>query len=306
MMKPPRKLIVGTLVAMAVLVAGLSVYAQVKRPYRNGSVWEIAFIRMKPGMETAYLTYLTRDWKREQEALKSAGLIVSYKVLGTEGHNSGDWNLMLMTEYKDLASMEAGEQKSEAIAQTVVGDDLKMQQGYKDRLEIREIIETLARRSSSSLGSTCARLAPCRKRHGAPRGSHSRNLVGRGRRHWRNDSRVQPLRATSSVISSLSPFFNRTVFSNVTAPARSASRAVTGTPPAVALMEGGVGSRTGPNASEFRASVPNSRSIVAAADPGWIRCANMPHPSPVVKNARKSSGAIFGANASRPSGPDQA
>jgi hypothetical protein len=145
-MKPPRKLLVGTLVAMTVLVAGLSVYAQVKRPYRNGSVWDIAFVRMKPGMETAYLTYLTRDWKREQEALKSAGLILSYKVLSTEGHTNGDWNLMLMTEYKDLASMEAGEQKAEAIGQTVVGDDQKMQQGYKDRLEIREIIgDRLAR-----------------------------------------------------------------------------------------------------------------------------------------------------------------
>ena len=145
-MKPPRKLLVGTLVAMAVLVAGLSVYAQVKRPYRNGSVWDVAFIRMKPGMETAYLTYLTNDWKREQEALKSAGLILSYKVLSTEGHTTGDWNLMLMTEYKDLASMEAGEQKAEAVAQKVVGDDQKMQQGYKDRLEIREIIgDRLAR-----------------------------------------------------------------------------------------------------------------------------------------------------------------
>jgi hypothetical protein len=146
MMKPPRKLLVGTLVAMTVLVAGLSVYAQVKRPYRNGSVWEVAFIRVKAGMDTAYLTYLSGDWKREQEALKGAGLILSYKVLATEGHANGDWNLMLMTEYKDLASMEAGEQKAEALAQKVVGDDQKMQQGYKDRLEIREIIgDRLAR-----------------------------------------------------------------------------------------------------------------------------------------------------------------
>jgi len=145
-MQPPRKLIVGSIVALAVLVAGLSVYAQVKRPYRNASMWQVSFIRMTAGMESAYLTYLSNDWKREQEALKSAGLILSYKVLATEGHNTGDWNLMLMTEYKDMASMEAGEQKVEAVALKVIGDDQKMRQGYKDRLEIRQIIgERLAR-----------------------------------------------------------------------------------------------------------------------------------------------------------------
>src|SRR5688572_31441417 len=31
----------------------------------------------------------------------------SYKVLRTEAHGPGDWNLMLMTEYKDMATMEA-------------------------------------------------------------------------------------------------------------------------------------------------------------------------------------------------------
>jgi hypothetical protein len=47
---------------------------------------------------------------------------------------------MLMTEYKDLASMEANEDKADALAQKVVGNDDKQMQGYKDRLEIREVM----------------------------------------------------------------------------------------------------------------------------------------------------------------------
>ena len=145
-MKPPRKMVAGVMLTLVVLLAGLSAYAQMKRPYRDGSVWTIAFIRMKPGMETAYLTYLAGDWKREQEALKSAGMVLSYKVLSTEGHTAGDWNLLLMTEYKDLATMEANEQKAEAIAQKLIGSDEKQQQGYKERTEIREIMgDRLAR-----------------------------------------------------------------------------------------------------------------------------------------------------------------
>jgi len=137
-----------TLVSLAALlvIVSASVFAQVNRPYHNGSVWSIAFIRMKPGMDTAYLNYLAGQWKAEQEAQKKDGNILSYKVLSVEGHTPTEFNLMLMTEYKNLATMEANEEKSEAVAQKVVGDDEKQRQGYRERLEIREIIgDRLAR-----------------------------------------------------------------------------------------------------------------------------------------------------------------
>jgi len=129
------------LIAVLVLTMSVVVFAQVKRPYRNGTVWSIGFIQMKPGMETAYLTYIADGWKRGQEALKKDGQIVSYKVLTTEAHGSGDWNIMLMTEYKDMATMEANETKADNLTQTVIGNDEKQMQGYRDRLQIREVLE---------------------------------------------------------------------------------------------------------------------------------------------------------------------
>lgn len=134
-----KRLLTAALAASLLLLAA-GAYAQVSRPYRNGSVWDVAFIRMKPGMESAYLDYIATDWKRNQEEMKKAGLIVSYKVLTTEPHNPGDFNILLMTEYKDLASMEASEDKSDALLQRVVGNDDKQRQGYKERLEIREVM----------------------------------------------------------------------------------------------------------------------------------------------------------------------
>ena len=41
----------------------------------------------------------------------------------TEAHGAGDFNIMLMTEYKDLATMEANEDKADNLAQQVVGND---------------------------------------------------------------------------------------------------------------------------------------------------------------------------------------
>ena len=139
-MKNKTRILVSSLIVL-ILTLSIVVVAQVSRPYRNGTVWNVAFIQMKPGMDTAYLNYIATDWKRNQEALKKDGQSISYKVLTTEAHGSGDWNIMLMTEYKDLATMEANEAKADNLLQTVVGNDEKQMQGYRDRLQIREVQE---------------------------------------------------------------------------------------------------------------------------------------------------------------------
>ncbi len=140
-----KRIAVGSF-AVVLVIAAISVFAQINRPYHNGSVWNIAFIRIKPGMDTAYMNYLAGSWKAEQEAQKKDGNIVSYKVMSVEGHTTGEFNLMLMTEYKSLAAMEANQDKAEAVAQRVVGNDETQMKGYNDRLAIREIIgDRLAR-----------------------------------------------------------------------------------------------------------------------------------------------------------------
>jgi len=137
-----NKRIVGICVCVCVLFLGASVYAQMVRPTHAGTVWQLSFIHVKPGMAPAYDKYLASDWKKEEEALKAAGIVLSYKVVGTEAHSSNDWNLMLMVEYKDLASFEANEDKADALLQKMFGGDEKVMQGYKDRSDIREVMGT--------------------------------------------------------------------------------------------------------------------------------------------------------------------
>jgi hypothetical protein len=134
-----NRIIVSSLIVL-MFTLSIVVFAQINRPYHNGSAWNVGYILMKPGMDKAYLKYISTDWKNEQEALKKAGVIISYKVLQTESHSPTDFNLMLMTEYKDLATMEANQAKQDNLLQTVIGSDEKQMQGYKDRLQIREVL----------------------------------------------------------------------------------------------------------------------------------------------------------------------
>jgi len=117
------------------------------RPFHDGPVWDITFVKAKPGVALKYMEYLAGDWKTEQEALKKAGLILNYMVIGTEAHSPTDFDLMLMTEYKDLATMEANQDKAEVVSnQALNSNDQKMIAGYEERASWREIIgERLAR-----------------------------------------------------------------------------------------------------------------------------------------------------------------
>jgi hypothetical protein len=139
-MKMERTL--GICLAVSLLLLGAAAYAQMSRPVHDGSVWELSFIRVQPGMGSAYDKYLAGDWKKEQEALKAEGIILSYKVIGTESHSPNDWNLMLMVEYRDLASLESNEAKADAMLQRMFGGDEKVMQGYKERSQIREVMGT--------------------------------------------------------------------------------------------------------------------------------------------------------------------
>ena len=59
---------------------------------------------------------------------------------GSRSHSATDWNMLLLTEYKDLAAYESSLAKTDNLTQTVIGDDAKQMQGYRDRSQIREVL----------------------------------------------------------------------------------------------------------------------------------------------------------------------
>ena len=124
------------------LVFSLAAVAQqsTPRPYHSGPVWDISYIKVKAGMEDRYMRYLAQDWKREQEAMKKAGFVMDYKAISTEPHGAQDFNVILMVQYKDLATMEANEEKMEDLGEKLFGGMPTIEAGYKDRSAYRDII----------------------------------------------------------------------------------------------------------------------------------------------------------------------
>ena len=110
------------------------------KPYHDGSVRQMQCIHVKAGMEDRYARYLAGDWKKEQEAMRKAGYLLSYKAISTEAHNPTDCTVILMSEYKDLATMEANAEKAEQLGEQLFGGTAKIEAGYVDRSSYRDII----------------------------------------------------------------------------------------------------------------------------------------------------------------------
>ena len=134
-----RKLALATFAGA--LMLAITASAQVYKYYSPGSVWTVTTIRIKSGMDQAYLSYLDGEFKKESDAQIKAGYMKSYKILRTLDDDAS-WNLLILREYKSLAAMEADTEKSDALALQTSGNDDVQMKGYEDRSKIREVLAT--------------------------------------------------------------------------------------------------------------------------------------------------------------------
>ena len=87
-----------------------------ERPYTEGPVVSVSYIRIKPGMFDKYMKYLDTDYKRTMEAQKKEGIILDYAVYTSPQTTEGDWNMVLTTTFRNMAALDNLRDRSEPIA----------------------------------------------------------------------------------------------------------------------------------------------------------------------------------------------
>jgi len=132
-----RVVLIGVLTA----IGAVPVLGQVHKFFTPGTVWTVTMIKMASGMDQSYLQYLDGQFKKAEEAQIKAGFEKSYKILRTMD-DGGAWNLLILREYTNLASIETNEDKADALSQQTDGNDQAQMQGYQDRSKYREVIGT--------------------------------------------------------------------------------------------------------------------------------------------------------------------
>jgi len=155
-MKKTNRLLAGA-VGVLLLLLCVSVYTQIDvkrdnsgflegRNWKDGSVIVMTFVRTRTGQDLAYLDAVADTWKKQQEALKNEGIIVSYKVWQGNAASEQDFNIILMTEYKDFRVMEENADKQTVILQTIARETQTSSQVLSDE-KVREFFGVRAGRN---------------------------------------------------------------------------------------------------------------------------------------------------------------
>ena len=128
-----------TLLFMAFALTFSSTLFAQDKSFKDGSVWQVGFIKVSANMNVEYLNNLKNNWKATHDEAVKQGLILSYKILQGTAANPDDWDIMLMTEFKNLAAMEGSEDKWEAISKKVIGGEEAMKKLNESRVSMRTI-----------------------------------------------------------------------------------------------------------------------------------------------------------------------
>lgn len=125
---------------LAALIAGVTPRAfAADKPFTEGSVWSLAFIRTTYSMTEDYLKSLSGTYRKVFEEAQKQGLVISYKVMVGTAANKDDWDILLMVEHKNMAALDGFEDKIDVIEQKIVGGEEKVKKLMEGRTKIREV-----------------------------------------------------------------------------------------------------------------------------------------------------------------------
>ena len=107
--------------------------------FENGPVWDIASVQTKDGHFDDYMRWLATDWKRQEEAMKKAGVIVSYHVYLVQNPRQNEPDIMLAQEYRNMAVFDATQAQQYALQAKIAGSVAKSNEAQAARGSIRTL-----------------------------------------------------------------------------------------------------------------------------------------------------------------------
>jgi hypothetical protein len=135
-----KKFLTLTVCSAIVLAWAGRLFAQSDAPYTEGPVWQLTMVKTKYGMGDDYLKGLAKTFKGTLEEAKKQGLVMDYKILLGDAATSHDFDILLMTESKNMASLDNAREKFDPIARKVEGNPDQQRDTAIKRVELREIL----------------------------------------------------------------------------------------------------------------------------------------------------------------------
>jgi hypothetical protein len=127
--------------ALLAALAGTSSLALADgRNYSDGPVINVAFIRTVDGHFDDYMQFLSTTWKKQEEAAKKAGLILSYEVDVAQPQGPNDPDIILIVRFKNWAALDGLGGKFDSLTTQLEGSVDKSNQAQASRVKIRTLL----------------------------------------------------------------------------------------------------------------------------------------------------------------------
>jgi hypothetical protein len=110
-----------------------------EKPYKEGPVTNVAFIRVKDGKLLEYIAHLNGTYKQEMEAFKKAGLVTEYRIYQVAPRHPEDPNLILTVTYPNYAALDKNADY-DAITAKIEGSLKAADTAYGSRGSVREVL----------------------------------------------------------------------------------------------------------------------------------------------------------------------
>jgi len=131
----------GALAGLLAIVALGGTATAADRAYTDGPVSIVTSVKVEPGMDDAYMSWLQSGWKKSLEAQKAAGIVLGYAVYGTQARSPDEADLYLVVTYKNMAAFDGLEDRVEPIMEKTFGaTQQQMTQAGIERGKMRTIL----------------------------------------------------------------------------------------------------------------------------------------------------------------------
>jgi hypothetical protein len=124
---------------VAFALCALPALAQEERPYTNGPVTQITYVRVKPGHFDDYMRHLGGVYRKQMEAFRTAGLVTDYKVFAATPRSPNEPDVILSVTYPNMAALDKN-REFDSIGSQVAGTFAAQNKGFADRGSIRDVL----------------------------------------------------------------------------------------------------------------------------------------------------------------------
>ncbi|UCH62408.1 MAG: hypothetical protein JSU77_11475 [Fidelibacterota bacterium] len=125
-----------------------------QRAYRESVVWQIIFVRTRPGMFDRYLGALNQRFRLELDEAIRQGLLVDYKIITKWPADPDDWDVMIMEAYPDMAALDDFQAKWDAVDRKVFKSLGQRDEALINMNELRDTIGRIITREIQFAGET--------------------------------------------------------------------------------------------------------------------------------------------------------